>query len=62
MPTLLVGGDADLYLPPPLLKYCHDRLPSSEMLVVNGAGHSAYWEQPEIFNQKLLGFLGKRNN
>lgn len=62
IPTLLVGGDADLYLPPPLLSYCHDRLPKSEMVVVNGAGHSAYWEQPAIFNRAVLKFLGKQKH
>lgn len=59
VPTLLLGGDADLYMPPPMIKYFHDRLPGSEMVIIHGCGHSAYWEQPFAFNSKVLGFLGK---
>jgi pimeloyl-ACP methyl ester carboxylesterase len=62
IPTLLLGGDADLYTPPPLLKYFHDRMPGSRMVIIQGAGHSAYWEQPKIFNRKVLDFLGNYSN
>jgi len=58
-PTLLLGGDADLYTPPPMLRYFHQRMPGSEMVIVHGAGHSAYWEQPKTFNRAVLEFLRK---
>jgi pimeloyl-ACP methyl ester carboxylesterase len=29
-------------------------------VVVSGAGHSAYWEQPEVFNRTVLEFLADR--
>ena len=57
IPTLFLGGDADLYTPPPMLKYLHDHLPGSEMVIIHGCGHSAYWEQPEAFNFKVMNFL-----
>lgn len=57
IPLLFLGGDADLYLPPPLLKYGHDRVVGSKMCILDGCGHSAYWEQPAVFNQTVLEFL-----
>jgi pimeloyl-ACP methyl ester carboxylesterase len=34
-------------------------LPDRELVVVPEAGHSIYWEQPEVFNRTVLEFLGK---
>ena len=62
IPTLLLGGDADLYTPPPLLKYFHEHMPGSELVIIHGCGHSAYWEQPEIFNRKVIDFLRRNAN
>lgn len=56
-PTLLLTGDADLYMPPPVLRLFARRLPGSESVVMPECGHSAYWEQPELFNQAVVGFL-----
>lgn len=56
-PTLLITGDADLYAPPPVLQLFAARIKSSETSIVPGAGHSAYWEQPELFNRTVLKFL-----
>ncbi len=58
-PTLLMTGDADLYAPPPILRLFAARIKGSEVLVVPEAGHSTYWEQPEVFNRAVLSFLGK---
>ena len=57
VPTLLVTGGADLYTPPPLLELFARRIRGSETLVLHDAGHSAYWEQPDAFNEAVLGFL-----
>jgi len=35
------------------------RIQGSESLIVPEAGHSTYWEQPELFNRAVLNFLGK---
>jgi pimeloyl-ACP methyl ester carboxylesterase len=56
-PTLLLTGDADLYAPPPLLRFFAERIKGSEVFVVPEAGHSSYWEQPEVFNRTVLNFL-----
>jgi pimeloyl-ACP methyl ester carboxylesterase len=58
-PTLLLTGDADLYAPPPILQFFATRIKGSETFVIPEAGHSAYWEQPELFNGTVLKFLGK---
>src|SRR5215470_7054385 len=54
VPTLLITGDADLIWPPPLLRMFARHIPNNETLVVAEAGHSVYWEQPEIFNRAIL--------
>jgi len=59
IPTLLLTGDADLYAPPAVLRLFAARIKNSESVIVPEAGHSAYWEQPEIFNRAVLEFIGK---
>lgn len=59
-PTLLVGGDADLYVPPSMYRYLHSRVPNSELHIVPETGHSPYWEQPETFNGIVLDFLRRQ--
>jgi pimeloyl-ACP methyl ester carboxylesterase len=57
-PTLLLTGDADLYTPPAVLQLFAARIRHAEIVLVENCGHSAYWEQPEIFNRAVLKFLG----
>ena len=59
VPTLLLTGSADLYAPPPVLRLFAARIRNSESVIVPEAGHSSYWEQPELFNRALLEFIGK---
>jgi pimeloyl-ACP methyl ester carboxylesterase len=59
VPTLLLTGDADLYAPPPILRLFATRIKGSESVIVPEAGHSSYWEQPEIFNRAVLEFIRK---
>jgi pimeloyl-ACP methyl ester carboxylesterase len=58
-PTLLLTGDADLYEPPAVLRLFSARITHAETVIVPEAGHSTYWEQPEIFNRSVLAFLKK---
>jgi pimeloyl-ACP methyl ester carboxylesterase len=57
VPTLLLTGDADLYSPPAVLPLFAARIRGAQSVVIAGAGHSAYWEQPELFNRTVLDFL-----
>jgi len=59
VPALLLSGDADLYTPPAVLRLFAARIRNSRSVVIGECGHSAYWEQPEIFNREVLAFLGK---
>jgi pimeloyl-ACP methyl ester carboxylesterase len=59
VPTLLLTGDADMYAPPPVLKLFAARIKGVESVIVPEAGHSTYWEQPEIFNRAVLDFIGR---
>jgi pimeloyl-ACP methyl ester carboxylesterase len=59
VPTMLITGGADLYAPPAVMRLFAARIKGAESLVVPQAGHSAYWEQPEMFNRAVLDFLRK---
>lgn len=59
VPTLLLTGDADLYAPPPVVQLFKARIKNAQSVIVPEAGHSAYWEQPELFNRELMAFFGK---
>jgi pimeloyl-ACP methyl ester carboxylesterase len=59
MPTILMTGDADLYTPPSVLRMFAERIKHAETAIIPESGHSAFWEQPEIFNRTALAFLRK---
>jgi len=59
VPTLLLTGDADMFAPPFVLGLFAARIKNAESVIVPEAGHSAYWEQPEIFNRAVLSFIRK---
>ena len=58
-PTLLLGGEADLYTPPSMLRLQASHLRHADVVVVSEAAHAPNWEQPEAFNKALLAFLKK---
>jgi len=58
-PVLLISGGSDLAAPAPLQKYFSERVPHAETLLVPNAGHSTFWEQPEVFNRAVLEFIRK---
>jgi pimeloyl-ACP methyl ester carboxylesterase len=56
IPTLVVAGEADEFMPAPATEAVGDRL-GAETAVIENAGHSAYFEQPEAFNSAVESFL-----
>jgi len=62
VPTLVIGGDADLGAPPPMLRMYAARIPGSELKIVAEGGHSLYWEQPELFNSTLIDFFKRHSS
>jgi pimeloyl-ACP methyl ester carboxylesterase len=56
-PVLLMTGDADLWIPPYMLRQVAAKIPGSEVVVVPEAGHNIQWEQPDAFNEAVLKFI-----
>jgi 3-oxoadipate enol-lactonase len=59
VPTLLIVGELDQLLPPPIVEAMHRQMPGSELVKVPGAGHSVYFEKPAEYNRLLLDFLAR---
>ena len=57
VPTLFITGDEDAISWPEPSQLAHSQLPGSRLLRVPGAGHSVYFERPEVFNQAVREFL-----
>lgn len=56
-PTLILTGDADLYMPPHMMRVLAAHYAGCRTAVIPDCGHSAYWEQPALFNRTVLAFL-----
>lgn len=57
VPTLMISSDEDVFAPPPLMRQMADRIPGCKFEVIEGAGHCAYWEQPDAWNRLVIGFM-----
>lgn len=56
-PLLLLGGDADPFTPPPVLRRMHELRPDARLEVLHECGHSPQWERPDLFNATLVDFV-----
>jgi pimeloyl-ACP methyl ester carboxylesterase len=61
-PTLIIVGRDDPIRPVADAEFMHERIPNSRLEVIEDAAHLTNLEQPEIFNQAMLNFLGKLNH
>ena len=59
VPTLLLTGACDMSTPSSLLRMVAKHVPNNEWLVASEAGHSFYWERPDLFNRVVLDFLAR---
>lgn len=59
-PTLLLVGREDPIVPVDIMQEVQSRIPGSELTVIERAAHSAYFEQADEFNRRVLDFLGRR--
>jgi pimeloyl-ACP methyl ester carboxylesterase len=57
IPTLIIWGRNDDLIPTSIAEKIHSSLQSSQLLMVEGAGHVPHWEQPRVFEQAVLRFL-----
>ncbi len=57
IPILFLVGEDDNITPPHILRLAHQQVPGSQFDVIESAGHSAYFERAEAFNQRVMRFL-----
>jgi 3-oxoadipate enol-lactonase len=55
--TLFLVGQHDVLFPPAAVQKMQQQVPGSFYMEVSDCGHSAYFEQPQAFNDSLLSFL-----
>ena len=59
VPTLLIVGTEDHLVSPAIMERVQKLIPGSSLEVVPQAGHSVYFERPEIFNRLVSRFLAE---
>jgi 3-oxoadipate enol-lactonase len=57
IPTLFITSDEDMLIWPEVSELVQSRVPGSRLRRVPAAGHSVYFEQPEVFNREVGAFL-----
>jgi pimeloyl-ACP methyl ester carboxylesterase len=57
VPILYIVGDDDEMSPPGTIVIAASQIPRSRLVQVPNAGHSTYFEQPDLFNGVVLDFL-----
>ena len=58
--TLLIYGDNDVRAPMAVAEHLHASIGSSELVVLEGAGHVCNVELPERFNDEVRAFLSRQ--
>ena len=59
-PTLFLVGAEDPLVPVEVTHELAELVPASEVVVIDRAGHSAYFEQAAQFNRHVVEFIGRR--
>lgn len=59
--TLFVVGEHDPVVTPDIARLTARFFSNAEVIEVPGAGHSVYFEQPEVFNRLLTDFIERTN-
>lgn len=59
VPSMVIAGGDDTYIPEPVMKLIADSIPGSEYEIIDGVGHSPFWEKPEEWNRVVTRFLAK---
>jgi pimeloyl-ACP methyl ester carboxylesterase len=57
LPVLIVVGNDDSITPPEIARQMHEKIPDSDMYIIENAGHLSPMEQPDEFNRILKPFL-----
>lgn len=56
-PTLLIWGDRDAVIPPPMDERTRREIPSARLVVLRGARHFPYLDRPREFCDRVVEFL-----
>jgi len=56
-PTLILVGEQDVMSPPGSSRYLHEKIPSSRLTIIPGAGHMVMLEKYKEVNQAILDFI-----
>jgi pimeloyl-ACP methyl ester carboxylesterase len=59
VPTLVMIGEEDIVIPPPAMRELAAAIPGAKVIAVPDAGHSIYFERPELFNSEVNRFISK---
>jgi pimeloyl-ACP methyl ester carboxylesterase len=57
VPTLVVGGEDDLWTPPKFHHYLAEHLPDARLVLLAHVGHYPFVEAADVFNHALEDFL-----
>ena len=60
--TLIIPGEYDLGFPEKISRNIQHKIPNSELVLLKGAAHLGNVEQPHLFNEILMDFLGRIPN
>lgn len=58
-PTLVIGGEADIFTPPWMGKEIADAIPNAELYLYEKLGHAFHFENTEDFNSRVEEWLMK---
>lgn len=61
-PTLLLWGENDMLVPPPLGHMLHKELSHSHLVVLKDAAHVCMFDRPRDFDAAILSFLNNRQS
>ncbi len=63
IPVLFIFGEEDFSCPIGMLDVCFDSIsaPEKQLEIIPKAAHSCFFDQPDIFNQKITSFLNTIN-
>lgn len=58
-PTLILHGREDALIPCSAAQVLHEKIPGSELTLLEGTGHGLNFEKPQEFNSLVAGFLNR---
>jgi len=61
VPTLVIGGESDVFTPRWMSEEIHAALPNSELYLYPDSGHGFHFENIEDFNKRIIEFATKNS-